>query len=161
MTDLLHADRLSVRAIGKPIAQGSKRIGRHSGRPVILDSNDKLLTPWRDHVTGAARDQARYTEPFTGPVRAWIRFTFDRPPSHYGTGRNAHVLKATAPASPGHGCGDLDKLVRAILDALTAAGVYADDTQVVDIRARKFYAGDHELAMPSAGVDIILEEATS
>jgi len=33
---------------GTPIAQGSKRIGRHGPHPVILDSNDKVLRPWRD-----------------------------------------------------------------------------------------------------------------
>ncbi len=161
MTDLLHADRIAIRVHGLPIPQGSKSASVVKGRAVIRDANAKALHVWRLDVTAAAIDQARYTEPLTGPVRAWLRFTFTRPPSHYGTGRNAHILKPSAPAYPGHGCGDLDKLQRAIFDALTAARVYGDDTQIVDVRARKFYAGDHELALDQAGVDIILEEATS
>lgn len=160
MSDLLHADRVAIRVFGTPIPQGSKSASVIKGRAVIRDANAKSLHAWRLDVTAAAIDQARYAEPLTGPVRAWLRFTFDRPASHYGTGRNADILKATAPAYPGHGCGDLDKLQRAIFDALTAARIYSDDTQVIDVRARKFYAGDHELALDRAGVDIVLEEAT-
>lgn len=159
MSDLLRADRTAIRVFGLPIPQGSKSASVIKGRAVIRDANAKTLHAWRLDVTAAAIDQARYTEPLVGPVRAWLRFTFDRPPSHYGTGRNSDVLKTSAPAFPGHGCGDIDKLQRAIFDALTVAKVYADDTQVVDVRARKFYAGDHELALPRAGVDIVLEEA--
>lgn len=158
MSDLLHADRIAIRVHGLPIPQGSKVANRHGGG--VRDANATRLHAWRLDVTAAAIDQARYTEPLTGPVRAWLRFTFTRPPSHYGTGRNEHILKPSAPAYPGHGCGDIDKLQRAVFDALTVAKVYADDTQVVDVRARKFYVGDHELALDQAGVDIILEAAS-
>ena len=151
------AGRVAVRVHGTPIPQGSKRIGRHGKRAVILDNNDDVLTPWRDTLRTHATDQTRYEPvPFTGPVRAWVRFTFDRKPSHYRSGRNAHMLKDTAPRFPGHGCGDVDKLLRAVLDAITGV-VIADDTQVVDVRARKFYAGEDELALDRPAVDIILE----
>jgi hypothetical protein len=40
------------------------------------------------------------TTPITGPVRVWVRFTFTRPPSHYRTGRNAHLVRDAAPTSP-------------------------------------------------------------
>ena len=35
---------------------------------------------------------------------------------------------------------DVDKLCRAVLDALTDAGVWVDDSQVVDLGATKIYA---------------------
>jgi Holliday junction resolvase RusA-like endonuclease len=38
---------------------------------------------------------------------------------------------------------DLDKLTRAVLDGLTRAGVWADDGQVVELRATKCYDDDH------------------
>lgn len=159
MTDLLTPDRIAIRVIGTPIPQGSK-VANHFGHGV-RDANDAKLRPWRKHVTAQAVDQFRYLQPYTGPVRIWIRFTFTRPPSHFGTGRNAHRLRTTAPHYPGPRCGDVDKLARAILDALTDAEVWGDDTQVVDLRARKFYAGEHEHALPAGdGVDIILEDAS-
>jgi Holliday junction resolvase RusA-like endonuclease len=64
-------------------------------------------------------------------------FVLARPRSHYGTGRNADRLRATAPAWP---CSrpDATKLLRAVEDALTGV-VWRDDGQVVVQTARKVY----------------------
>ncbi|CAI9417234.1 RusA family crossover junction endodeoxyribonuclease [Nocardioides sp. T2.26MG-1] len=145
--------RIAIRVHGRPITQGSKTKNRYG----MHDDNAKVLKPWRAAVRAAAEDAGRYHDTITGPVRVWIRFTFDRPPSHYRTGRNAHLLKADAPRFPTHK-NDVDKLQRACFDAITDAQVWADDGLVVDVRARKFYAGEDELALDRAGVDIILEE---
>ncbi|UIU47023.1 RusA family crossover junction endodeoxyribonuclease [Microcystis phage MinS1] len=156
---LFRAERISLRVTGTPIPQGSKVANRHGGG--VRDANATRLKPWRQQVTAHAREHARGLAPYTGPVRIWIRFTFERPLAHYRTGRNAHLLKPTAPTWPtSRYVGDVDKLQRAIFDALTDADLWTDDSQVVDVRARKFYAGEHELAMPTAGVEIILEETT-
>lgn len=150
------AGRIAIRVHGTPIPQGSKTANTF-GRGV-RDANATTLKPWREHVRATAEDTCRYHDTLTGPVRVWVRFTFTRPASHWRSGRNAHLLKTTAPRYPGRSCGDVDKLQRAIFDALTDANVWTDDTQVVDVRARKFYAGDDELALGQPGVDIILEE---
>lgn len=152
--------RVAIRVRGLPIPQGSK-VANRFGRGV-RDANATRLKVWRGQVAAAAADAVRYEDdvPFTGPVKAWLRFTFIRPASHYRSGRNAHLLRDSAPLFPGHGCGDIDKLQRAIFDALTDADVWADDTQVVDVRARKMYAGEDELALDRAGVDIIIEPLT-
>lgn len=152
------AGRIGIRVTGTPIPQGSKKIARRGHGTFLVDTNDKKLAPWRDHVHAQAADATRYHDTLTGPVRVWLRFTFTRPRSHYRAGANAHLLAATAPRFPGHTCGDIDKLTRAIFDALTDAGVWKDDTQVVDARIRKFYAGEDELALDQPGVDIVLEE---
>lgn len=143
---------------GTPITQGSKTVvpARGKRRATLRDQNGKTLKPWRDKVTRHARDAARYHDQFTGPVRVTLRFSFDRPPSHYRSGRNAHLLKNGAPLYPTYK-NDLDKLQRACFDALTDAEVWTDDGLAADVRARKFYAGESEYALDHAGVLILIE----
>lgn len=157
MTGHLLGGRIAIRVHGTPIPQGSKTA--NSFGHGVRDANAAKLKPWRETIRTAAEDQCRYHDTITGPVQIWLRFAFPRPQSHYRTGRNAHLLKDTAPAYP-TAKNDLDKLQRAVLDALTDAQVWVDDGLVVDVRARKFYAGEHEHAPAVPGVDIILEELT-
>lgn len=155
--------RIGIRVYGVPVPQGSMVafIDKATHRARLKSSNEKTLKAWRKMVQFAAEDQCRYHDTITGPVKVWLRFTFDRPASHHRTGRNAHLLKDTAPEYPvGRGHGDSDKLERAVFDSLTAAHVWADDSLVVDHRTRKFYVDGHELALDRPGVDIILEPLT-
>lgn len=152
-------ERIAIQVPGIPIPQGSKTAHVLKGRAILRDANASKLKPWRKHVRAVAEDATRYHDTITGPVRVWVRFTFNRPPSHYRTGRNAHLLKDQAPTYP-TAKNDVDKLQRAIFDALTDAHVWKDDGQVVDVRARKFYADEHEYALPHPGVVIILEPLT-
>lgn len=91
--------------------------------------------------------------PFTGAVRVTLRCAFERPRCHFGTGRNANVLRADAPSSP-IGKPDLDKLARALLDALKGV-CWADDAQVAQLAARKRYANKGE----APHVAVLVEEA--
>jgi Holliday junction resolvase RusA-like endonuclease len=137
---------------GTPVTQGSKTRNRYG----MHDDNAKVLKPWRKKVKDHATDASRYHEQFTGPVRVTIRFCFDRPASHYRTGRNAALLKDGSPLYPTYK-NDVDKLQRACFDALTDAEVWTDDGLAVDVRARKFYAGESEYALDHAGVLIHIE----
>jgi hypothetical protein len=78
-----------------------------------------------------------YLPPLTGALELRATFVFPRPKSHFGTGRNAGKLKPSAPAlvttRP-----DLDKLVRAIGDALTGV-VFSDDAHLAVVHAEKHY----------------------
>ncbi|MDN4173951.1 RusA family crossover junction endodeoxyribonuclease [Nocardioides sp. SOB77] len=156
MTTTALPGRIGIRVYGTPITQGSKTANRFGGG--VRDDNAKTLKPWRNHVEAVAKDTCRYHETITGPVRIWVRFTFDRPREHYGTGRNSEVIKERFLHAQPTYKKDIDKLQRAVFDALTAAAVWADDGLVVDVRARKFYAHGHELALDEAGVDIVIEE---
>jgi Holliday junction resolvase RusA-like endonuclease len=89
-------------------------------------------------------------DPILGPVKIEATFRFKRPANHYGTGKNARILKAWAPTlhttKP-----DPDKLCRAILDSLTNVA-YRDDCQVAVLIANKVYAPEGE----SEGVKIAI-----
>ena len=119
---------------GTPAPQGSKR---HVGHGVMVESS-KRLPAWRTLVTDEAWAARHGAPTILGPVRLVVTFGFRRPRGHFGTGRNAEILRAGAPPYPtGRNIGDLSKHIRAVEDALTDAGVWNDDDQVVAIMASK------------------------
>jgi crossover junction endodeoxyribonuclease RusA len=91
---------------------------------------------WRGQVQQAVADAV--IEQMIGPIELRLGFDLPRPGAHYGTGRNAGVVKASAPTHPSV-MPDLDKLVRCVCDAITDAGLWRDDAQVVSIIAAKRY----------------------
>jgi Holliday junction resolvase RusA-like endonuclease len=103
--------------IGLPAPQGSKT-------PWGSEANPRTR-PWRAAVAEKAAQAVDV--PLTGPVSVIAEFYFPRPKSHYG-GKNANVLKASAPVfvekKP-----DADKLARAIGDSLSGV-VVRDDAQI-------------------------------
>jgi len=131
---------LDIDVHGLPAPQGSKRAFRnpHSGRVQLVESSTRVKT-WREDVKQAALDAIDGGGPLTGPIRLYADFYLPRPKAHYRSGANAHLLRDKAPIRPA-GKPDLDKLLRSTCDALTAAGVWSDDSRVVTISATKFYA---------------------
>lgn len=152
MTVPLTLPRLTVRVYGTPVPQGSKRIGRtggrvcracgqHSGRPILLDANDAVLKPWRALVEGAARQALGLRQPLTGALILGPTFYLPRPPSHY---TKAGRRKKAAPVYPEYKP-DLSKLIRAVEDSLSDAGVWTDDARVVAYhQPSKVWAQDHD-----------------
>ena len=129
-------DPLRFTVPGTPVPQGSKSISRTG---VMYEAN-RALPAWREAVIVCARQarlHARHeTYPQRAPVAVLLEFFVPRP----ATLARKHETPAVAP--------DLDKLTRAILDALALAKVYRNDGQVVSIRADKYYAAGF------TGVDI-------
>ena len=72
-----------------------------------------------------------------------VEFVFPRPKTHFGTGKNADVLKAVAPVAHVK-TPDVDKLLRLICDAVDIAGVVGDDSQFTIARGEKRYAVKNE-----------------
>jgi crossover junction endodeoxyribonuclease RusA len=103
----------SVRFVvsGSPVPQGSM-VALANGR--LRHQSSGALTAWRRAIGWTARTQMQ-TQPWSGPVQVTLTFTV----------RN----DATRPP-------DLDKLIRAVLDALTGI-VWDDDRQVVALTATK------------------------
>lgn len=128
---------------GRPEQQGSKRlIGKH-----MIEANGRLAD-WRATAVHVMRDPG--ADPYTGPVKVAVLFIYARPGSHYGTGRNSDVLKPAAPFFK-ESAPDLDKLQRAVGDALEAAGVIVNDSRIVAWDASKVYG-------PMAATKITVEE---
>lgn len=129
---------LRITVPGVPAPQGSKR---HVGNGRMIESS-RHVKPWRESIRSAALDaMGDNWTPHTDAVSLMATFRMPRPKGHYGTGRNELLLRPSAPrqhiVKP-----DLDKLLRAVLDALTSAGVWRDDSQVTTIDAAKVYAND-------------------
>jgi Holliday junction resolvase RusA-like endonuclease len=138
----------TITVYGQPAPQGSKRAfavrgkgGVPTGRVAVIESSHDRVKSWRQAVIDAAVS-VRPDVPLHGPLAVEMTFLMPRPKGHYGTGRNAGRLRDSAAERPS-GKPDLSKLLRATEDALTDAGMWADDAQVVEYaRLAKTYA-DH------------------
>jgi len=120
---------------GTAAPQGSKR---HVGKGLMLESSDRVR-PWRQDVRFAALEERPPNWDMATPMRLDLVFWFPRPATHYGTRNGISYLKANAPIEPVSArIGDIDKLQRAVFDALTGVA-YLDDRQVVEVEARKAY----------------------
>jgi len=123
----------AVNVTGEPAPQGSKR---HVGNGRMIEANPKL-PDWRTAVALQVRSAMKATPAFEGygehvPVRVVLTFRLRRPTSLPKITRR-HARKP-----------DLDKLIRATMDALTICGLLWDDGQVYRIEAVKTYVGPGE-----------------
>jgi crossover junction endodeoxyribonuclease RusA len=121
-------DLVEFFARGVPVPQGSVKGFAHGGR-VYITADNRSLKSWRDLVAAVAQQHAPPV-PWTGAVSMTLTFYLPRPQSE-------PVRKVTFPTRRP----DLDKCVRAVFDALTGI-VFVDDSQVVDLAAKKEWADD-------------------
>lgn len=109
---------------GRPAPQGSKR---YLGNGVMVESS-KALHPWRADVRARLLDDdGQPLERFTGAVSVRLGFVMPRPAST--------PKKRTPPAIKRP---DIDKLVRAVLDAVKGV-LWVDDGQVISAPACKLW----------------------
>lgn len=130
-------DTIWFSVFGKPATQGSKRV---FGRGKFAPDNENL-TMWRAAVAAAGGEAYGRGELIEDAIVMTTQFTFPRPKSHFGTGKNARKLKASSPSLP-IGKPDITKLVRAVEDALTGV-VYKDDSQIVSSMPSKMYGDQY------------------
>ena len=147
---------VEFRVFGLPAPQGSKAFkGMKNGRGIMVE-NSTRVRPWRQDVM-AATDRAYKGEVITSPVHLEIDFFFARPKSHYRTGKYSDLLKDDAPIYAfTHNLGDLDKLLRSTIDALsfvTGGCVIRDDCLVVSISASKQYC--NAVTPPGAAIKVV------
>lgn len=143
----------TIDVVGTPAPQGSKKafVIPGTNRANVVDDNKKTA-PWRQDVKTAALAALAGRGPLEGPLEIHVAFSLPRPGYHFGTGRNAGVLKDGAPMyvekKP-----DIDKLLRSTLDALGEARVFRDDAQIASIAAVKGYATDPQ--KPGARITVM------
>ena len=131
---------VSFTVIGKPQPAGSKRgfpIKRSNGTigVAISDSNPKAKE-WKSIVIDAC--QEAYKGPLLrGHLAVYMTFYLPRPKGHFGSGRNAHLLRQASPKFPTVKP-DVLKLARGTEDALTGV-LWGDDAQTVDLCLSKRY----------------------
>jgi Holliday junction resolvase RusA-like endonuclease len=117
---------LTIDVSGEPASQGSHSV--INGR--IVQVNSSKHKKWRNAVVFAALDLIGDDwTPIDEPVELTVIFYLPRPKS---------VLTRSFPAVRP----DLDKLVRAVGDSLTNAGIIIDDSRIITITAHKLYADD-------------------
>ena len=110
----------------------------------MIEANPKLR-PWRDAVTWHASEAVKAHGGFgEDGVALTLWFRFARPKSHL---RADGMVRPAAPAFPGTTAGDIDKLSRGVIDAMTEAGCWRNDTQVVQLTAAKLFS-------PVAGLEV-------
>ncbi len=140
---LTSSKEIKLRVYGRPAPQGSKR---SLGNGVMIESS-KHVKPWRTDVKEAAREQIK-CHTLDVPVMLNITFLFDRPKSHYRTGKNAHLLRDGASDwVVAKNRGDLSKLVRSTEDALSVSSggsVITDDSLIAKTLAMKVYCMEGE-----------------
>lgn len=131
---------------GVPVTQGSAKAFRRGEKVVVTHDSGPKLRTWRQHVAEDARtamgkalgeayvvgDDGRIEQGLqAGAIQITLEYRLPRP-----TSLPKRVVSHTRKP-------DLDKLVRATLDALTGA-VFVDDSQVEALGAIKVYAVNPE-----------------
>lgn len=141
MSSELSDDTIRITVMGKSQPAGSKQAfvpldkdgnpyrDKSNGRIIVnvVDANPKSKE-WKQIVGYTAKRD--YRGPLLqGPISLVLRFYCLRCKGHFGTGRNAGIVKDSAPPFP-IVKPDVLKLARAVEDALTGV-LYEDDAQIV------------------------------
>lgn len=120
--------KVEFRVRGIPVPQGSFTARTDgAGHAFVVRNNRSNLVAWRHSISDEARDAMHLIPAFRVPVAVSLTFDLAKPVSRPKKDR----FPDRKP--------DLDKLIRAALDALTGV-VFVDDAQVVKIMARKKWA---------------------
>lgn len=137
---------VAITVYGAPAPQGSKQGFVVNGRAVLVESSKKVK-PWRVDVKQAAlavlETHNGHPQPMLGPLCVEVTFTLPKPVS-------APKRRVTWPDRRP----DLDKLVRSTFDGLGESGIWKDDSQVVEVTARKVYPEEGIDALRSPGAVI-------
>jgi crossover junction endodeoxyribonuclease RusA len=129
---LLELRRIAFTVVGIAQPKGSMKtfIPKGWNRAIVTDGNPRVKD-WQQTIVDAAGDANPDRELLHHEVELRVHFYLARPKS-LPKRTTAHLKKP-----------DLDKLVRAVKDALTGT-IWRDDSQVTRLHATKAYAAEHE-----------------
>jgi len=116
---------------GTPKAQPRPRAFARNGKARMYDPG--TAEAWKSDIAGQTKKL--HNMQLEGPLKVYLFFSFERPKSHFKT--DGKSLKPNSPKRYFTKKPDADNLAKAVLDALTAMGVWKDDSQVVILDTTK------------------------
>lgn len=160
--DFSHLSCMTFDVYGMPGPQGSKSfkgVSKRTSKGIMVESSQKVK-PWREAVKWAAREaMATYSKqkllqtpqvfPIDAPIRVQMIFTLPKPSGAPKTRKTWPMRKP-----------DGSKLQRSTEDALTDAGLWADDARAVEWSGAKRFPNEGVDALPSPGVRIRIQILT-
>lgn len=149
---------LSITVTGLPVAQGSMsgfvvKTKAGATRAIVTDQKRTKLKPWREAIRSDAVAALDQQEAHVGPVAVRLHFALPKPA---GAPKRRRVWPI------GKRAGDIDKLTRGVLDALTDSAVFVDDSQVISLFVTKNYPGEsvQTPVNPGVSIDVIALDET-
>jgi crossover junction endodeoxyribonuclease RusA len=135
--------------VGQPRHRHTKTGRSYSPNPKRKDGS-RPVGAWKKAVAIHCMPN-RPRDPFDCPVKVDINFYFPRIKEHYRTGKHAGELKPNAPVlhtvKP-----DKDNAEKLVLDVMTKAGWWVDDSRVCTGTPTKVYADGQPGAMIEVSV---------
>ena len=137
---------------GQPRPKAFARVGK-DGKAKASVYEPGTAYHWKQSIYVAARhamlDDVNGVYATQAPVALTMTFRFRRPKSHFGAkGFKGQFADARHTQKP-----DLDNLAKAVMDALTDAGVWHDDAQVFHtVQTREWCAPN---ARPGVAIEIV------
>jgi Holliday junction resolvase RusA-like endonuclease len=125
--------------VGEPKGQPrprafARRIGfTYSAR--VYDSGS--AEAWKSQIAISARDSGLDGVMMEGPVALQMCCYFSRPKHHYRSGKNSALIKFACEEVRKVSKPDLDNLLKAACDCLTALGAWQDDAQLNHVTVSK------------------------
>lgn len=147
--------KLSLWVQGRPATKGSMKClgARTKGGKHILVESHGTAQPWRTRMTNSIVREVKASpeidggwRPYVGGMRVTAHFRYER------NGPTAQLLSWPMVEAGENANGDLDKLLRNLLDSLQGSGLIKNDAHVVEIVSSKEWAGG-----AGAGVHITVE----
>lgn len=126
-----------IEVLGTPVPEGSTKAIPYKSRDgatkvAIMHNKSSELMDWRYRIAKEYKESGgEYTEQYGVDIH--VEFIFTRPKSVKAEKRPNMTVKP-----------DVDKLLRAVMDALTGVA-YKDDSQVVSVTAAKRYGGKNDV----------------
>ncbi len=130
---------------GTPIAKKRPRFVTSVGKDGIFTRNVNIQQTEEGRFLWEILTQWDNKPVLKGALSMDCDFVFERPKSHFGTGRNSGKIKDSSPVFCDKIAKDVDNIVKMCQDCLNRY-LYLDDRQIVDVHGVKRWASPQERA---------------